>query len=253
MSTKIVVLGGSGLIGSKVVTKLQDRGYEAIAASLKTGVNAVTGEGLADVMKGAAVVVDVLNSPSFEEKAVMAFFDASTRNALLNAAEAGVGHYVALSVVGTDRFSENSYFRAKIVQERLIRESPVPYTIVRATQFFEFVAAIADSATEGNVVRIPPVAFQPMAAEDVAIAVARAAVAKPVNGIVEVAGPERVRFDELIAVSLRARGDRREVIADSKAQYFGSTPGENSLVPIGEAQLGEIRFQDWLNPAAVRA
>jgi uncharacterized protein YbjT (DUF2867 family) len=246
-------MGGSGLIGSKVVTKLGEHGYDAVAASLKTGVNALTGEGLADVLKGAEVLVDVLNSPSFEEKAVMAFFQASTSNILRYMAEAGVGHYVALSIVGTDRFSDNPYFRAKIVQEKLIRESRTPYTIVRATQFFEFVAAIADSATEGNVVRLPPVDFQPMAAEDVAIAVARAAMGKPVNGVVEVAGPERFRFDELVRLSLRARGDQREVVADQKAQYYGAIPGEHALVPAGEAQLGAIRFRDWLRPASVGA
>jgi len=253
VGTRIVVMGGSGLIGSKVMKKLRERGYEAIAASLNTGVNAVTGEGLANVLKGAEVVVDVLNSPSFEEKAVMAFFQASTTNLNHYAAEAGVGHYVALSIVGTDRFSENPYFRAKIAQEKLIRGSRTPYTIVRATQFFEFVAAIADSATEGNVVRLPPVDFQPMAAEDVASAVARAAMGKPVNGVVDVAGPERFRFDELVRLSLRARGDQREVVADRNAQYYGAIPGEHTLVPAGEAQLGEIRFQDWLSPAAARA
>jgi len=253
MGTRIVVIGGSGLIGSKVVTKLQERGYEVVAASLNTGVNAVTGEGLARVMTGAEVIVDVLNSPSFEEKAVTAFFQATTTNLLRYAAEAGVGHYVALSVVGTDRFSENPYFRAKIVQEKLIRGSRTPYTIVRATQFFEFVAGIADSATEGNVVRLPPVDFQPMAAEDVASAVTKAAMDKPVNGVVEVAGPERFRFDELVRMSLSARGDQRQVVADQKAQYFGAIPGEHSLVPVGESQLGEIRFQDWLSQAAVRA
>lgn len=253
MGTKIVVIGGSGLIGSKVVAKLRGSGYEAVAASPKTGVNAVTGEGLADVMKGAGVVVDVLNSPSLEEKALMAFFQASTSNLLRYAQEAGVGHYVALSIVGTDRFSENPYFRAKILQEKLIRESPVPYTIVRATQVFEFVAAIADSATESNVVRIPPVSFQPMAAEDVAGAVTRVVGDKPVNGVVEVAGPERFRFDELIRLSLRLRGDQREVVADEKAQYYGANPGESTLVPLGEARLGEIRFQRWLGAVAVPA
>jgi uncharacterized protein YbjT (DUF2867 family) len=246
-------MGGSGLIGSKVVTKLRERGYEAIAASLNTGVNAVTGEGMGEVLKGAEVVVDVLNSPSFEENAVMAFFQASTSNILRYAAEAGVGHYVALSIVGTDRFPENQYFRAKIVQEKLIRESRRPYTIVRATQFFEFVAAIVDSATEGNIVRLPPVDFQPMAAEDVASAVAKAAMGEPVNGVVEVAGPELFRFDELIQLSLRARGDQREVVADQRAQYYGAIPGQHALVPAGEAQLGAIRFRDWLGPAAVRA
>lgn len=253
MGRRIVVIGGTGLIGSKVVRMLREHGHETIAASPKTGVNAVTGEGLAEVMNGTSVVVDVSNSPSFEEKAVMAFFQASTSNLLRYAREAGVEHYVALSVVGADRFSESVYLRAKIAQEKLIRESAVPYTIVRATQFFEFVAAIADSATVGNVVRIPPVSFQPIASEDVAIAVARAAAGKPVNGVVEIAGPERFRFDELVRESLRARGDQREVIADEKAGYFGAVPKGQMLVPIGEAHLGDIRFDDWLSPADVRA
>lgn len=248
MNARIVVIGGTGLIGAKVVSRLKARGFDAIAASPQTGVNAVTGEGLAKALRGAAVVVDVVNSPSFEAGAVKAFFQATTSNLARYARAAGVGKYVALSIVGIDRLVENPYFRAKLLQERLIQESRIPFTIVRATQFFEFVETIADSATNGDLVRIPPVSFQPMAADDVAAAVSRAAIDAPANGVVEVAGPERFRFDELICHSLRARGDRRRVVADERAAYFGGVPRENSLVPLGEARLGSIRFQDWMSP-----
>ncbi len=211
---KIVVIGGSGLIGSKLVTKLNGHGHQAVAASPNSGVNTLTGEGLAEVLEGASVVVDVSNSPSFEDAAVMEFFKTSTGNLLTYEAAAGVGHHVALSVVGCDRLPDSGYLRAKIAQEKLIKESSIPYSIVRATQFFEFVNRIADSATDGNTVRLPPVRFQPMAADDVASAVGRVAMGSPLNGIVEVAGPEQFRFDELIRLGLSARKDPREVIAD---------------------------------------
>jgi len=248
MNMKIVVIGGTGLIGSKLIEKLSARGYEAIAAAPNTGVNTLTGEGLAEVLKNASVVVDVSNSPSFEEKAVMEFFQTSTRNLLTYGAKAGVGHHVALSVVGTERLSESPYMRAKLAQEKLIKESGMPYSIIHATQFFEFATRIADEATVGNQVRVPPVFIQPMAAEDVAKAVGEIAVGAPVNGVVEVAGPQRLRFDEFIGQGLRARNDSREVVVDLDTQYFGARLSELTLVPAGEARLGEIRFEDWLNP-----
>jgi uncharacterized protein YbjT (DUF2867 family) len=247
---KIVVIGGSGLIGSKLVTKLGARGHEAVAASPNSGVNTLTGEGLAEVLKGAQVVVDVSNSPSFADAPVMEFFTTSTGNMLTYEAAAGVRHHVALSVVGCDRLPDSGYLRAKTAQEKLIKESSIPYSIVRATQFFEFVNAIADSATDGNTVRLPPVRFQPMAADDVASAVARVAIASPLNGIIEVAGPEQFRFDELIRLGLSARKDPREVIADPHARYFGTELSERSLVPGDDAQLGETRFEDWLSRSA---
>ncbi|RPJ49377.1 MAG: SDR family oxidoreductase, partial [Acidobacteria bacterium] len=223
---KIVVIGGTGLIGSKVVEKLRAHGHEAVAAAPNTGVNTVTGEGLADVLKNASVVVDVSNSPSFEEKAVMEFFRTSTGNLLANEATAGVRHHVALSVVGTDRLQESAYIRAKIAQEKLIKESGIPYSIVHATQFFEFVTQIADEATDGNQVRLPPVFIQPIAAEDVATAVAKVAVGTPLNGMMEVEGPQRFRFDEFIRQGLRARNDPREVVVDPNARYFGAKLSE---------------------------
>src|SRR6478735_4452538 len=216
---KIVVIGGSGLIGSKLVKKLREQGHEAVAASPNSGVNTVTGEGLAEVLKGASVVVDVSNAPAWEDAAVMSFFETSTRNQLKHEAAAGVGHHVALSVVGTDRLSESGYFRAKIVQEKLIRASSIPYSIVHATQFFEFLPSIADAATQGDTVRLPPALFQPMASDDVAAAVGRVSVGAPVNGIVEVAGPQEFRLDELIRRRLAAIGDPREVITDPQASY----------------------------------
>lgn len=247
---KIVVIGGTGLIGSKVVTKLGERGYEVVAASPNSGVNTLTGEGLAEVLEGASVVIDVSNSPSFEDAQVMEFFKTSTGNLLTYEAAAGVGHHVALSIVGTDRLPDSGYMRAKVAQEKLIKESSIPYSIVRATQFFEFVNRIADEATDGNTVRLPPVRFQPMAADDVASAVARVAMGSPLNGTVEVAGPEQFRFDELIRLGLSARKDVREVIADPHARYFGTELGERSLVPGDDAQLGETRFDDWLSRSA---
>lgn len=249
MSMKIVVIGGTGLIGSKVIGKLTAQGHQAIAAAPNTGVNALTGEGLAEVLKNASVVVDVSNSPSFEEKSVMEFFQTSTRNLLSYGAKAGVKHHVALSVVGTERLEESAYIRAKIEQEKLIRESGIPYSIVHATQFFEFVMRIADEATDRNQVRVPPVFIQPIAAEDVAAAVARVAVDAPLRGIVEVAGPERFRFDEFIRRGLRAHDDSREVIVDPDAKYFGAKLGELTLVASGDAQIGSTRFENWLSPA----
>ena len=247
---KIVVIGGTGLIGSKVVSKLGERGYDVIPASPNSGVNTLTGVGLAEVLEGASVVVDVSNSPSFEDAPVMEFFKTSTGNLISHEAAAGVGHHVALSIVGCDRLPDSGYMRAKVAQEKLIRESSIPYSIVRATQFFEFVNRIADSATEGNTVRLPPVRFQPMAADDVASAVSRVAMGSPLNGIVDVGGPEQFRFDELIRLALSARNDPREVIADSHARYFGTELSEFSLVPTGDALLGEIRFEDWLSRTA---
>jgi uncharacterized protein YbjT (DUF2867 family) len=256
---KIVVIGGSGLIGSKVVTILTGHGYEAVPASPNSGVNTLTGEGLAEVLEGASVVVDVSNSPSFEDGPVMEFFQTSTRNLLSYEGAAGVGHHVALSIVGTDGLPDSGYLRAKVAQEKLIKESSIPYSIVRATQFFEFVGRIADSFTEGNTVRVPPVRFQPMAADDVASAVGRVAMGSPLNGIVEIAGPEQFGFDELIRLGLNANKDPREVIADQHARYFGTELSEHSLVPGNDALLGEIRFADWLSrstsqqPAAIAA
>jgi uncharacterized protein YbjT (DUF2867 family) len=244
---KLVIIGGTGLIGSKLVTRLREHGHEPVPASPDTGVNTLTGEGLAEVLQGASVVVDVSNSPSFEDAAVMEFFTTSTRNLLKAAGATGVAHYVALSVVGTERLSESGYFRAKIAQEQLIRESSIPYSIVHATQFFEFVKSIAAAATDGNIVRLAPVLIQPMAADDVAKAVGRIALGAPVNGIVEIAGPEQVRLDELIREGLKARQDPREVVADPQSRYFGAMLSERTLVPADNARLGEIRFQEWLN------
>jgi uncharacterized protein YbjT (DUF2867 family) len=250
---KIVVIGGSGLIGSKLVRKLREQGHQVVAASLDSGVNTLTGEGLAEAIAGAAVVVDVSNSPSFEDAAVLTFFETSTGNLLKAEAAAGVGHHVALSVVGTERLSESGYFRAKIAQEKLIRRSSIPYSIVHATQFFEFIKRIADDATDGNTVRLAPVLIQPMAAEDVASAVGRIAVGSPVNGIVEVAGPQQFRLDELIRRVLRERDDPREVITDPRARYFGAELGERTLVPGDDARLAETRFDDWLSQSVVSA
>jgi uncharacterized protein YbjT (DUF2867 family) len=247
---KIVVIGGTGLIGSKVVTLLGEHGHQALPASPRLGINTLTGEGLAEALSGASAVVDVSNSPSFEEKAVLSFFETSTRNLLAAEADAGVGHHVALSIVGIDRSPDNGYFKAKIAQEKLIAAGPIPYSIVRATQFMEFVDGIADAATTGNEVHIAPVAFQPMAADDVARAVAKVAAKSPLNGRLEIAGPERLRFDEVIQRRLSARNDPRRVIADPQAAYFGSVPGEQSLVPLNGAQLGTIRYEDWLATSA---
>ncbi|MDQ0079312.1 SDR family oxidoreductase [Arthrobacter oryzae] len=244
---KIVVIGGTGLIGSKLVNKLGEHGHEAVAASPDSGVNTLTGEGLADVLQGADTVVDVSNSPSFEDAAVMDFFTTSTRNQLAAEKEAGVGHHVALSVVGTERLAESGYFRAKIAQEKLIKESGVPFSIVHATQFFEFVKSIAQAATDGNTVRLSPALIQPMAAEDVATAVARAAVGSPQNATIEVAGPEQFGLDELIRKGLSFHGDPREVVTDPNARYFNALLQDRELLPGSEATIFNTRFEDWLN------
>jgi uncharacterized protein YbjT (DUF2867 family) len=250
---KFVIIGGTGLIGSKLVNRLREHGHTAVPASPDTGVNAVTGEGLDQVLSGANVVVDVSNSPSFEDAAVMKFFQTSTSNLLAAEAKAGVGHHVALSIVGCDRAPDSGYLRAKVAQEKLIRSSPIPYSIVRATQFFEFFERIADEATMGKTVRIPPVLFQPMAADDVADAVCDVSMAPPLQGIVEVAGPQQFRFDEFIRLGLEARHDSREVVADPHARYFGTELNERTLVPDTNARLGDIRFEEWLNRSAVPA
>ena len=243
---KIVVVGGSGLVGSKLFAMLTRDGHEVVAASRRSGVNAVTGEGLADALQGASVVVDVSNSPSFEDAAVMKFFKTSTHNLLAAEAAAGVRHHVALSVVGNGRLLQSGYLRAKFAQEKLIKESPIRCSIVQATQFFEFIKSIADAGTHGNAVRVPPVLIQPIAADDVARAVAQIATATPVNGTVEVGGPEHFYLDGIIQRVLGASNDPREVIADPHARYFGTELDERSLIPGEEAELGEIRFEDWL-------
>jgi uncharacterized protein YbjT (DUF2867 family) len=284
MSLKIVVVGGTGLIGSKIIEILRAHGHpgrgdvgrgvldandeadlqfwpqgvcsdwiDAIAAAPDTGVNTLTGEGLADALEGASVVVDVTNAPSWEDNAVLKFFETSTRNLLASEAAAGVGHHVALSVVGSERLLESGYFRAKIAQEELIKSSSIPYSIVRATQFFEFIKAIADFSTEGNTVRLPPALIQPMAAVDVAAAVCRVTLGSPVNGAIEVGGPEQFRLDELVRRRLAAIDDPREVISDPHGRYYGIQVSGRSLLPDNGAQLGETRFEDWLIHAARQA
>jgi uncharacterized protein YbjT (DUF2867 family) len=247
---KIVVVGGSGLIGSTLVTILRSDGHEVVAASRRTGVDAVSGEGLADVLDGASVVVDVTNSDAFEDTAVMKFFTTATRNLLAAEAAAGVGHHVALSVVGTQRLLRSGYLRAKFAQEELIRHSSIPHTIVQATQFFEFMTSIANAATLGNTVRVPPVHIQPIAADDVARAVAKIATSPPLNGTVEIGGPEPFYLDGLIQRVLGARKDAREVIGDRHVRYFGAELDDRALIPGDEAELGETLFADWLNRAA---
>jgi uncharacterized protein YbjT (DUF2867 family) len=247
---KIVVIGGTGLIGSRLVKKLREHGHEAVAASPDSGVNSITGEGLAEALKGASVVVDVSNSPSWDDAAVLKFFETSTRNLLTYEAAAGVGHHVALSVVGTDRLSESGYFRAKIAQEKLIKGSSVPYSIVHATQFFEFLKGLADISTDGDKVHLPDVLFQPMAADDVASALASISVGKPINGTVEIAGPEQFRVDDLVRRRLAALKDPRQVIADPDALYSGAKISERTLVPGNDARLGETRFETWLSQPA---
>jgi uncharacterized protein YbjT (DUF2867 family) len=242
---RIVVIGGTGLIGSKLVKQLGEHGHEAIAASPDTGVDTITGEGLDEAVEGADVVVDVSNAPAWEDDAVMNFFRTATGNLLRAEAAAGVGHHVALSVVGTEQLTESGYFRAKLAQETLIQESSVPYSIVRATQFFEFVNRIADDATEGNTVRLPPALIQPMAADDVARGVGRVAVGAPLNGMTEIGGPEQFRLDELLREALAARHDPREVLADPQARYFGINPRGRALLPGDDAHLAETRFSDW--------
>ena len=246
---KIVVIGGTGLIGSRLVKKLGENGHEAVAAAPGTGVNSLTGEGLAGALKGAPVLVDVSNAPSWEDAAVLKFFETSTRNLLAKGAAAGVRHYVALSVVGTERLLDSGYFRAKLAQENLIKASAIPYSIVRATQFFEFVKQIADYSTEGNKVRLPSALIQPMAADDVASALARVATNPPVNGMVEIGGPEQFRLDELIRRDLAAYHDPREVISDPKGRYYGIQVSERALIPDSGARLGEVHFEGWLTQA----
>jgi uncharacterized protein YbjT (DUF2867 family) len=243
---KIVVIGGTGLIGSKTVAILRQGGHEVVAASPKSGVNTITGEGLKEAVAGAQVVIDLANSPSFEDKAVLEFFETSGRNLLAAEAASGVRHHVALSIVGTDRTPDNGYFRAKVAQEKLIEASGIPYTIIRATQFLEFLGAIADSSADGNIVRLPPGLFQPIAADDIAPIVAEVALAAARNGIVEIAGPERAPFNEIVARYLKAVGDPREVVRDPKARYWGGRVEERSLVPLGETRLGHIGLDEWL-------
>jgi uncharacterized protein YbjT (DUF2867 family) len=243
---KIVVIGGTGLIGSKLVDKLHREGHDAVAASPDTGVNTITGEGLSNVLDGAQVVVDASNAPAWDDDAVMEFFRTSSRNLLAAEADAGTGHHVALSVVGADRLLESGYFRAKMAQEELIKSSSIPYSIVHATQFFEFINRIADEATDGNTVRLPPALFQPMAADDVAGELAGVAVGSPLNDIVEIAGPDQFRLDELIRRVLKARNDPREVITDANAPYYGITVTQRTLVPGDDARIAQTRLKDLL-------
>src|SRR5207248_2049757 len=244
---KIVIIGGSGLIGKKLVKNLRQHGHKVVAASPSSGVDTLTGEGLAEALVGASVVVDVANSPSFEDKAVLEFFETSGRNLLAAEAAAGVGHHIALSVVGTDRLLASGYFRAKMAQENLIKASAIPYTIVRATQFFEFVGGIAQAATEGQTVRLPPVLMQPIVSDDVAAVVAEAALAEPLNGTFDLAGPEPIRQDELVRQFLKATGDARTVITDPKAFYYGIAVNDRSLTPGENPRLGPTSFADWLS------
>ena len=243
---KIVVIGGSGLIGSKVVARLAEHGHDPLAASPDSGVDTMTGEGLAQALEDAEVVVDVSNSPSLEGEAALEFFTTSTRNLLAAGKPAGVGHHLALSVVGTERLLESGYFRAKLAQEQLIKESGIPYSIVHATQFFEFVKSIADAATDGTTVRLSPALIQPIAADAVASAVVRTAVGEPIYGTIEIAGPEQFGLDELIRKGLSFRGDPREVVADPKARYFGALLGERTLLPSADALILDPRFEAWL-------
>jgi uncharacterized protein YbjT (DUF2867 family) len=249
---KIVVIGGTGLIGSKTVAILRQGGHEVVAASPNTGVNTITGEGLKEAVAGAEVVIDLANAPSWEDKAVLEFFETSGRNLFAAETAAGVRHHVALSIVGTDR-SDNGYFRAKVAQEKLIEASGIPYTIIRSTQFMEFLRGIADSSASGNRVSISPGLFQPIASDDVAANVAEVALAAPRNGIVEIAGPERAPFNDIVARYLKATGDPREVVRDPEARYFGGRVEEHSLVPLGEARLGRIGLEEWLRRSQAKA
>jgi uncharacterized protein YbjT (DUF2867 family) len=250
---KIVVIGGTGLIGSKVVACLKEEDHDAVAASPDSGVNTLTGEGLSEVLEGAEVVVDVSNSPSFEDEAVMEFFTTSTSNLLAAEADAGVRHHVALSVVGSERLAESGYMRAKIAQEKLIRDSVIPYSIVHGTQFFEFAKRIADDATDGDTVRLPDALIQPIAADDVAAAVCEISLRPPADGVIEIAGPEELPFDQFVRQGLMAKGDPRTVVADPTARYFGAELEERTLLPTNAVHLGEIRFEDWLAQTAVKA
>lgn len=247
---KVVVIGGSGLIGGKVVKNLRKAGHEVIAASPSSGVNSLTGEGLADALAGAQVVVDVTNSPSFEDQAVMEFFQTSGRNLLAAEIACGVQHHVALSVVGADRLPDSGYMRAKVAQETLIKASPIPFTIVRATQFFEFVPGIVQAATEGESVRIPPAMMQPIASDDVAALLAEFAQRKPLNGVAEIAGPEPIRMDSLAMSYLQANQDPRTVVSDSSARYFGTAVDDRSLTPSANPRLGQIHFDEWIGRTA---
>jgi uncharacterized protein YbjT (DUF2867 family) len=250
---KIVIVGGTGLIGSKTVPLLRQGGHEVVAASPKTGVNSVTGEGLTEAMVGTQVVIDLANSPSFEDKAVLAFFQTSGRNLLAAEAAAGVRHHVALSIVGTDRTPENGYFRAKVAQENLIKSSGIPYTIIRSTQFMEFLGSIAASGADGRTVRISPGLFQPIAADDVGAIIAEVAPAAPRNGTVEIAGPERAPFSDIVARYLKTLGDPRVVVSDPEARYYGGRVEERSLVPLGDARLGRIDLDEWLRRSRTNA
>src|SRR6195256_1268123 len=250
---KIVVIGGTGLIGFETLALFRQGGHEVVAASPKSGINSITGEGLKEAMAGAQVVIDLANSPSFEDKAVLEFFETSGRNLLAAEAAAGVQHHFALSIVGTDRAPDNGYFRAKVAQEKLIKTSGIPYTIVRSTQFLEFLGGIAASSTDGNIVRLSPGSFQPIAADDVAPIVADVALATPRNGIIEIAGPERAPFNEIVARYLKAVGDPRAVVSDPEARYFGGRVEQRSLVPLGEARLGRIGLDEWLRSSQARA
>ncbi len=250
---KIVVIGGSGLIGSKLVKRLRQSGHEVVAASPSSGINTITREGLAEALSGAKVVVDVANAPSWEAKAVLEFFTTSNRNLLAAEKAAGVGHHVALSVVGTERLLESDYFPAKLAQEKLIKESGIPYTILRATQFFEFVAGIVEAGTDGDVIRMSPALFQPIAADDVAAGLADLAAAPPLNGMVEIAGPEPIPLDKIARQVLAAKGDRRQVIADVHARYFGAAVDDRTLRPGDHPRLGPTRFEDWLRHSLVHA
>lgn len=247
---KVVVIGGTGLIGSKLVARLRAHGHEAVAASPSTGVNTLTGEGVAEALKGATVVVDVSNAPSFEDAAVLKFFETSTRTLLAAEAVAGVRHHVALSVVGTERLPESGYFRAKVAQEKLIAAGSIPFTIIHATQFYEFLKSIAAAATVGNQVRLSSALIQPMAADDVASAVETVAVGTPANAVIEIAGPETLQLDALVRRTLAALNDPREVVADPQGRYFGALLAERTLVPGDGARLGTMRFEEWLRRSA---
>lgn len=248
---KIVIIGGTGLIGARLVQHLQQGGHEVVAASPSLGVDTITGKGLAQALAGASVVVDVTNPPSFDDQAVMTFFDTSTKNLLAEMGRAGAGHLVTLSIVGTERLPSRGYYRAKRAQEILIEQASIPYTLVQATQFFEFLGAIADAATQGDVVRVSPALIQPIAADDVVLAVARMASEDPINRTIALAGPEVFRFEAIIKRLLIARGDRRQVIEDPNANYFGGILSERSLVPTGEVLLGSCRFDEWLSQSGV--
>jgi uncharacterized protein YbjT (DUF2867 family) len=250
---KIVVIGGTGLIGSKTVAILRQGGHEVVVASPNSGVNTITGEGVKEAVAGAQVVIDLANSPSFEDQAVLKFFQTAGRNLLPAESAAGVRHHVALSIVGTDRMPDNGYFRAKVAQEKLIEAAGIPYTIIRSTQFLEFLRGIADEGKDGNMVRLSPGLFQPIAADDVAAIVADVALAAPKNGIVEIAGPERAPFNEIVARYLKAVGDLRQVVRDPEARYWGGRVEERSLVPLGGARLGRIGLDDWLRRSQIKA